>query len=182
MNLRIYRTFKYQAGLVALLWPSLFMLHVHWSGYGLTAYLWWMDWLRSAMAAAPGMNAYNIPVNCGLALCGYPLTNLMHGVALMLIGMTVDLGLSTLSLGWVGLISFASTTGFAVGWEKYELLRGITILRPENFATVAQAVFEAMRLLNDTVDDILVGLVFLVATLCILLVLDAHFGYEYVGT
>jgi hypothetical protein len=181
VKIRIYRTFRYQLGLVAVLWPILFMLHVHWSGYGLTAYLWWMDWLRSVMANVPGMNAYNVPADCGLALCGYPLTNLMHGMALMLIGLTVDLVFESLSLGWVGLLSYGITTGIAVLWEKYELLRGITILRPEAFPTVQAAVFEAKRLLNDTVDDILWGLAFLCLTFIALLIADHHFGYEYVN-
>ena len=177
--MKVYRTFPYQVGLVVLLWPLLVILHLHWSGYGLTKYLSFMDWLRPVMANVPGINAYNVPVACGLSLCGYPLTNLMHGMALIVVFLTIDLPSKDLNVWKAGLIAFVGTIGFGVGWEKWELAKGVTILKPESFGSTEQLATEAMRLLNDTVDDILFGLIFLIATMIIVMVLDKYFNYTY---
>ena len=177
--MRVYRTFPYQAGLVAVFWPIAIFLHLHWSGYGLTNYLAVVDWLHPLMQNVPGMNAYNIPAACGLSICGYPLTNLMHGMALVVVFLTIDLASKDLNVWKAGLIAFVGTIGFAVGWEKWELTKGVTILKPELFGSIEQLATEAMRLLNDTVDDILVGLIFLVVTMIIVMALDKCFNYTY---
>jgi len=165
--------------LVALLWPLGVALHLHWSGYGLTGYLWWMDWLRPLMSGVAGLNAYNIPEGCGLALCGYPLSWLMHGVAVFLVGLTINLCFKDLDV-WKEFGLTSLTIWAAIIWEWWEIWAGVTTLRPELFATIEQATSEGMRLITDTVNDILVGAVFLWAFLIVISLLDHHFGFEYV--
>jgi hypothetical protein len=103
----------------------------------------------------------------------------MHGLALILVGLTVNLGCKSLNVWKEGLISYVVSFSAAVGWEKWEILAGITTLRPELFNTVQQVTTEAMRLITDTVDDILVGFVFMTIFMACILAFDHHFNYEY---
>jgi hypothetical protein len=179
MKVRIYRTFKYQAGFVAVFWPLILLIHFHWSGYGFTNYLQGTEFLRPLLGWLPGANAYNTIENCGLPICGYPLTWLLHGVGLFLVGITLNLGFKDSNPWKEGLLT-SLVIWVAIIWEKWELLTGVTILRPELFGTIAQATNEGIRLLNDTVNDILFGGVFLTSFLITIVLLDRHFGYEYV--
>jgi hypothetical protein len=104
---------------------------------------------------------------------------MFHGFALILVGLSVNLACKSLNVWKEGLISFVVAVGAAVGWEKWEILTGITGLNPDSFSTVAQAATEGMRLITDTVDDILVGFVFMTIFMVAILVLDHHFNYEY---
>lgn len=189
MKIAVYRTFPYQVGLLAVLWPTLLLLHLHLSGWGTTLYIP-ID--PTPFRSWAWYNLYNIPLEqctrawyfglswLQIGSCGYPLTNLMHGFALMLIGGTVNLFSKSLNPWKEAWFTFVFGLLPGILWEKWELLVGITILKPELFDTVQQATIEAMQLLNDTVDDILVGLIFLSLTVIVLVLADRHFGFEYV--
>jgi hypothetical protein len=106
----------------------------------------------------------------------------MHGFALALIALTVSLFTVTLALAAVGFISYMASTLAAIIWEKWELLSSTTTCNPALFSDVQHVCSEMLRLINDTVDDELIGVIFLLITLAFLLLADQHFGYEYVGT
>jgi len=126
------------------------------------------------MAWLPGMNAYNVPVACGLTVCGYALTNYFHVLAGCLLALTLSLLFVTFN-GWAySLFTIVTVLIFVLGWEKYELLTGITTLRPELFGTIAQATSEGVRLINDTVNDIVGGTVGGLVTVAGLRIVDRH--------
>ena len=81
-----------------------------------------------------------------------------------------------------GLISYVVAVGAAVGWEKWEILTGITGLKPELFGSIVQLATEAMRLITDTVDDILAGFVFMTIFMALIMAADHHFNFEYETT
>jgi len=170
--------FRFHVLAVVLGWLNLLPLHIHFSGYGLTKYLSFMDWLRPAMAWVPGMNAYNVLSNCGLPLCGYPLTNLFHGLAGGLIALTVSLLFVTFNLGWYVALSSNSVFGIVIGWEQYEVVTKITRCLPSDFGSVAQVCAEMNRLLADTVADVGAGYVGAILTLAVLWFVDRHAGSE----
>ena len=172
------------------MWAILLPLHLQLSGWGTTLYIP-ID--PTPFKTWPWYNLYNIPMEkCAaagywqvnlliftLGSCGYPLTNLLHGLALILVGLTVNLGCKSLNVWKEGLISFVLAVGTALGWEKFELIQGISILKPDLFNSIAQAVTEAMRLLNDTVDDIFIGFIFMTSFMALVMLADHHFNYDY---
>jgi len=135
-------------------WGVILPFHLHFSGYGLTAYLWWADGLRSMMVGFPGMNAYNTPVACGLALCGYPLTWMFHFTGAAFVCLTISLvhhvwhGFGYLWLSWAAEL-------IEQGWEKWEINTGITRCRPDVFTTVEQVCIEMMNVVNDQIMDVI---------------------------
>jgi len=168
--------FRFHVALVVVLWAILLPLHIHLSGYGLTNYLWWMDWLRPTMTALgiPGLNAYNIPVNCGLAVCGYTLTNWFHGAACVLVALTVALLFASFSLGWYLYLSSVATVAIALGWEVWEISTGITHCDATVFNSIAQVCGEMMRSLTDTVMDLTYGFIGVFVVCMILFAIDRH--------
>jgi len=196
MKLRVYRTFPGHLATVIAGWITLSILHIQLSGWGQTGYLSFLG-KQADMKGLPIIgswyNLYNFTPDACRAYwslgnewiriggCGYPLTNLMHGFAWVIIGLTIGLFLRDLALYAIAFWSYLICTVTGVVWEKWELISGTTVLRPELFSTVQQATTEGLRLLNDTVDDIQLGVIFLLITLALLLAADRHFGYEYIG-
>jgi len=156
--------------------------HLHLSGYGLTAYVgqipitgifqFLFGWL-------PAVNAYNVPSNCGLPLCGYGLTNVLHGFGGFWLGWTIALAGVTFTMGWYLFSSFGSVVGIVLAWEKWELATHVTQCAATNFGSIAQVCDEMLRLINDTVNDIVGGVIGLTLALLLLYVVDKRSGYEH---
>ena len=166
--------FRFHVALVVVLWAILLPLHLHFSGYGLTSYLSWLPINPQSMTWLPGMDSYNVPTNCGLPLCGYPLTNLFHGFACVLVALTVALLFASFSLGWYLYLSSIATVAIALGWEVWEISTGITRCNPTLFGSVAQVCAEMMRSITDTVFDLVGGFIGVLIVCLSLYVVDHH--------
>jgi len=164
--------FKYHVGLVVAAWAILLPLHIHLSGYGFTNYLQGSDILRPLLGWLPGANAYNTIENCGLPVCGYPLTNIFHGIAGGLVMLTVSLLFVSFSMGWYLFLSTIIAVIFPLAWEVWEIITHVTRCLPAAFATVAQACNECVRMLTDQIFDVAYALVAITIVAVILYVVD----------
>ena len=166
--------FKFHVALVVAFWAILLPLHIHLSGYGFTNYLQGSDFLRSFLGWLPGANAYNMIENCGLPVCGYPLTNIFHGIAGGLVMLTVSLLFASFSLGWYLFISTTITTAFPLAWEVWEIVTNVTRCRPTDFATTAQACNECVRMLTDQIFDVTYAIIAVTIVGIVLCIVDRH--------
>jgi hypothetical protein len=152
-------------------------LHLHWSGYGLTAYVGALPitpFFKALFGWLPGLNAYNIAMNCGLSVCGYPLTNIMHGVAGGLIALTVTLLFVTFQMGWYLFLSSWLAMSFPLTWEWYELAHGVTRCNPADFGSIAQVCAEMMAINLDQLMDILYAFVAVILVLFAIWIVDKY--------
>ena len=166
--------FKFHVALVVVLWAILIPLHIHLSGYGFTNYLQGSDFLRPLFGWLPAANAYNTIENCGLPICGYPLTNIFHGVAGGLIMLTDSLLFISFALGWYLFLSTIIAVIFPLVWEVWEILTHVTRCLPTDFSTVAQACNECVRMLTDQIYDVTYAVAAIIIVGVILYVVDRH--------
>jgi hypothetical protein len=77
-------------------------------------------------------------------------------------------------MGWYCFFSFSSVATFVLGWEYWEVARKVTRCRPEDYATIAAACNEMMRIISDQVNDIIGGFIGALIVLAVLYVVDRH--------
>lgn len=154
----------------------LLFLHVHFSGYGATKYLSFLTGLEQVMQWLPGENAYNLPISCGLPICGYPLTNFFHGLAGANILLLTAFFAADFLIAWYLCLTTNGFVAIALTWEFWELLTGITICRPGDFPNAILACAACEQMISDTVRDIACGFNGILIMAAFLVILDRHYS------
>ena len=167
--------FKYHVLAAVLSWLILIVAQLHLSGYGLTVYLQSFPltgFVQGIFGWLPAMNAYNVPVNCGLPVCGYPLTNILHGLAGGLIALTVSIAFATFQMGWYLFFTLLISMSVSIAWEYWEVLAHVTQCVPANFPTVQAACAEMLRIVLDQINDVRYFMIGAMIILTILFIVD----------
>ena len=167
--------FKWHGLITAILWPILIIMQLHFSGYGLTLYLRDIPitgWIQAIFGGLPGNNAYNVPSNCGLPICGYPLTNTLHGAGGGLLALTISLAFATFQLGWYLFFTLLISVSIELIWEYWEVVAHVTRCVASAFPTVQVVCVEMLRIVLDQISDVICFMAVAVAVLCVLYIVD----------